>query len=232
RLSENQNTVDCNDQGVQFLVAQVGSNLMKIIKSPVIEELNQLVVVKSSYIEEQLAIQVNLFDGGASISHRIADACSFSSFVCHWSTIRKRKEPTIHKNIVTKRFVFSSLAINELKCQVDKGHSTLVNATRVEVVTALIWKCGMVALGDCNASVAAHVVNFRRKMVPSLQDQQFGNLIQLASAVAHQTTDIASLMTKLRASLEKIDNNGIEAWVVMNEEDMLQFEHNADLQAF
>ena len=64
RLSENQNIVDCNDQGVQFLVAQVGSNLINIIKSPVIKELNQLVMVESSYVEEQLAIQVNLFDCG------------------------------------------------------------------------------------------------------------------------------------------------------------------------
>lgn len=63
------------------MVAQVESNLMNIIKSPVIEVLIQLVMVELSYVKEQLAIQVNAFDCsgivvGVSISHRIADACS------------------------------------------------------------------------------------------------------------------------------------------------------------
>ncbi|KAI3820686.1 hypothetical protein L1987_08234 [Smallanthus sonchifolius] len=228
---------------------------------------------------------------------------------------RNPKYPTVHvplKNFVTKRFVFSSVAINKLKHQVERTR-LVKKLTRVEVVTSLIWKCGTMALaGDCKASsVAFHVVNFRKKMVPLLQDHQFGNLFQMASAVASydQTADIASLVTKLRGSFGKIvseylksltgqngfeiargnfkeirkfmidegvgvvlrfsslcryavneadfgwgkpvwlsmanlgDENcivfmdsrkddGIEAWVVMNEVNMQKFEKNYELQAF
>ncbi|KAI3820685.1 hypothetical protein L1987_08233 [Smallanthus sonchifolius] len=344
RLTEDKNTVDCTDQGVQFLVARVESNLFDIIKSPIIEELNKLVKVETSYVEEQLAIQVNLFDCGGiavgvSMSHRIGDACSISSFVRHWFALakgsetplpgpvldsavlfppmdscqfsRNPKDPTVpvpFETLVTKRFMFSSLAINKLKHKVVKDHDTLVNPTRVELVTALIWKCGTMALDECESSVAFHSINFRRKMVPCLQDQQFGNLFQLANAVAHQTANMASRVVKLRDSFMKIDSaylkglmgekgveiakgnfkeigkcmvkegvgvfkfgswcrfafndgdfgwgkpvwvssanfsdensivlmdsrkdDGIEAWVVMNQDNMHKFEENAELQEF
>nr|XP_043639588.1 stemmadenine O-acetyltransferase-like [Erigeron canadensis] len=238
KLSKNRNTIDCNDQGVQFLVVQVESNLLDIIKSPVIKELNQLAMVEASSVEEQLAIQINLFACGGiavgiSMSHRIMDACSLSSFVCHWFSAAKGSETslmgpvldsavlfppmesyeyssTVHsplKNTVTKRFVFSSLAINKLKREVVKNNCTLVNPTRVEVVTALIWKCATAALGDCKASVAFHIVNFRKKMVPALQDHQFGNLFQLAKSTAHPTADLASLVVTLKSSFGKINDN-------------------------
>lgn len=60
-LSENHNTVDCFDYGVQFLLAQVEleSNLLDIIRRPIIEELNQLVKVEPSNVEEQITIQLN-----------------------------------------------------------------------------------------------------------------------------------------------------------------------------
>ncbi|KAK1407189.1 hypothetical protein QVD17_38802 [Tagetes erecta] len=245
RLANNRNTVDCNDQGVQFSVARVESNLLDVVESPVIKELNKLVKVETSYVEEQLAIQVSLFECGGiavgvSMSHRIGDACSISSFVSHWFALAKEsetllsgpvldssvlfppmesceftrnpKDPTVpvpFETLVTKRFVFSSLAIKELKQKVVNDHNmTLVgfNPTRVEVVTALIWKCGTMALGDeCKNSVAFHSINFRRKMIPSLQDHQFGNLFQLANAVTHPSTNLATRVMKLRDSFRKID---------------------------
>nr|XP_043639548.1 (13S,14R)-1,13-dihydroxy-N-methylcanadine 13-O-acetyltransferase AT1-like [Erigeron canadensis] len=87
---------------------------------------------------------------------------------------------------------------------VKSGHN-LANPTRVEVVTAFIWKCATVALGDYKASVAFHVVNFRKRMEPSLQYQQFGNLFQMACAVTHdQTAGMANLVRKLRDWFKKI----------------------------
>ncbi|KAL7598816.1 hypothetical protein Lser_V15G21358 [Lactuca serriola] len=252
RLTNNQNAIDCTDEGVQFSVARVECNLMTIITTPVIEELKQLVLMGSSSSssscveEQQVAIQVNLFDCGGiavgvSMSHRVADACSFSSFISHWFAIAKGPEsplvgpgldsavlfPPVNsyeysgrgppvdnpfKKLVTKRFVFSSLAIKELKHKVVKADTTLVglNPTRVEVVTALIWKC-MATVSGCKDSVAFHVVNFRRKMVPSLKDQQFGNLFQMASAVAHETTDMGYLVGKLRGSFRKIDGEYLKS---------------------
>ncbi|KAD1384628.1 hypothetical protein E3N88_42912 [Mikania micrantha] len=241
RLTHDRNAVNCTDQGVQFSVTRVESNLEDMIKSLKIKVLNKLVKVETSYVEEQLAIQVNLFDCGGiavgvSMSHRIGDACSISSFVSHWFALakgsetpflspvldsavlfppmgscefsRNPKDPAISvpfETLVTKRFMFGSLAINQLKDKVVKDHNTPVNPTRVEVVTALIWKCGAMALGDCKVSVAFHSINLRRKMVPCLQDHQFGNLFQLANALAHQTDSMASRVMKLKDSFSKID---------------------------
>ncbi|KAL4566650.1 hypothetical protein LXL04_030770 [Taraxacum kok-saghyz] len=249
RLTKNQNAIDCSDQGVWFSVAKVECNLMDIVTNPVIEELKELVLMTSSYVEEQVVIQVNLFDCGGiavgvCISHRIADACSFSSFVSHWFNTAKEPEspltgpvldsavlfplvdsyefsrtgPPVDQftNLVTKRFVFSSLAIKELKHKLVNADTTVVgllSPTKVELVTALIWKCMTVASSDCKASVAFHVVNFRRKMVPPLNDDQFGNLFQMASAVANETTvlDMGYLVAKLRESFGKIDEEYLKS---------------------
>ncbi|KAK9080541.1 hypothetical protein SSX86_000299 [Deinandra increscens subsp. villosa] len=200
RLTGDQNAVDCTDQGVQFLVARVeSSNLLDIIKSPTIQDLNNLVKVDESYVEEQLAIQVNLFDCGGiavgvSMSHRIGDACSISSFVSHWFTVAKRTGP--HRGVRTKW---------------SPTRPLLVYPTRVEVVTALIWKCGTMALGDCKSSVAFHTINFRRRTKPSLQDHQFGNLFKMAVAVAHPTENMASRVIKLRDSFNKIDDEYVKS---------------------
>ncbi|XP_076907053.1 stemmadenine O-acetyltransferase-like [Bidens hawaiensis] len=341
RLAKNKNTVDCTDQGVEFLIARVESSLLDVIKSPVIEDLNKLVKVDSSYVDDQLVIQVNLFECGGiavgvSMSHRIGDACSISSFVSHWFALakgsvtplpspvldsavlfppvescefnRNPKDLTVvrFKNLVTKRFVFSSLAINKLKHEAVKDYN--MNPTRVEVLTAFIWKCGTTALGDCEVSVAFNSINLRRKMEPMLQDHQLGNLFQMSSAEAERTASMATRVVKLRDSFNKIDiayvkslmskkgfeiargnfreirkfmiqegvgvfrfaswcrfafnkgdfgwgkpvwvscadfadenavifvdslkDDGIEAWVVMNEDNMHKFENNAELQEF
>nr|XP_043633519.1 stemmadenine O-acetyltransferase-like [Erigeron canadensis] len=127
---------------------------------------------------------------------------------------QNQKGPKVHvaesESHVTKRFIFSSLTINKLKYQLMSTMKLQEKPpSKVEVVTALIWKFGTQAFNDCKASVASHVVNFRKKMVPSLQNYQFGNLIQMATtAIAHQNglEDMACLVTKLRVSFGKIDS--------------------------
>ncbi|KAF7135806.1 hypothetical protein RHSIM_Rhsim08G0186200 [Rhododendron simsii] len=86
-----ESSVDCNDQGVDFLEARVDARLSEILKSPQVEVLTQFVPSTS---EESggflLGIQLNYFHCGGiaigiTICHRIADACTLTMFVKAWT---------------------------------------------------------------------------------------------------------------------------------------------------
>ncbi|KAI7986587.1 Stemmadenine O-acetyltransferase [Camellia lanceoleosa] len=53
--------------------------------------------------------------------------------------------------------------------------------------------------------MAFHPVNIRKRMVPALPEHCFGNLFLMANAVSNGETDLATLVTKLRVAIEKID---------------------------
>ncbi|CAK9172568.1 unnamed protein product [Ilex paraguariensis] len=92
--------VDCDDTGVEFIEAQVHSQLSKVIEKPNMEELKQYLPVEpySSGIgmvrKILLAIQINFFEcGGMAIgvcmSHQIADGSSLVSFINSWAAISR-----------------------------------------------------------------------------------------------------------------------------------------------
>ncbi|GAA0174673.1 hypothetical protein LIER_28011 [Lithospermum erythrorhizon] len=89
-----QTLVDCNDEGVYFLVSVVDGMLQELIEYPKNEVLDNLIPYKSHgstlITNEQLAVQVNMFQcGGIAIgfclSHRIADGSSLWTFIKAWA---------------------------------------------------------------------------------------------------------------------------------------------------
>ncbi|KAF3440229.1 hypothetical protein FNV43_RR18512 [Rhamnella rubrinervis] len=75
-----------------------------------------------------------------------------------------------------KRFVFDAVKIEALKAT---AASTIVKQpSRVEAVTALIWRCTMSASSArrTSNSVLTHSGNLRNKVEPHLSDKSFGNL--------------------------------------------------------
>ncbi|XP_028076282.1 vinorine synthase-like isoform X2 [Camellia sinensis] len=190
-----------------------------------------LSIDKEEEQQPQLAIQVNLFNCGGvviglCISHKIADGCTLSTFIKGWAATARGKpslvcpsfisatlfpprEPIGFKHVgrileaglVTRRLVFSASTIAALKSEVVP-YLAGIQPTRVEVVTALIWKkYGSIA----STSMAFHPVNIRKRMVPALPEHCFGNLFLMANAVSNDETDLATLVTKLRVAIEKID---------------------------
>ncbi|KAK3043306.1 hypothetical protein RJ639_002549 [Escallonia herrerae] len=244
---EGQSSVNCSDEGASYLEARVDGQISTIIECAEVQVLDLFVPYKLNGIgfdvEEQLAIQVNLFNcGGIAIgiclSHRIGDACTFCTFIKGWAAIACKDSnsvgpifnsaslfPPVHSSeykpdirspaiqppverLVTKRFVFTSSAIAELKAKVVSSGS-VIRPTRVEVVTALIWKCGIAAAGinERKSSVAAfHPVNLRGRMAPPLPECSFGNIFQMATAAAEGETELGFLVAKLRAAFEKMDS--------------------------
>ncbi|KAJ1392448.1 Transferase [Sesbania bispinosa] len=92
-------SIDCNDQGVSFLVTKIKTNLSKILHNPTETELNPLfpdevqwrVMDSSASI---LAIQINCFTcGGIAISvclsHKVGDGPTLFNFINDWAIMNR-----------------------------------------------------------------------------------------------------------------------------------------------
>ena len=82
-------------------------------------------------------------------------------------------------NGVTKRIVFDGAEISALRA-ISHDPSFPRQPSRVEVVTALIWRARMrvsrAKHGRLRTSLAAHTINLRPRIVPPLPRWSFGNL--------------------------------------------------------
>ncbi|XWS59303.1 hypothetical protein CRYUN_Cryun08bG0110200 [Craigia yunnanensis] len=79
----------------------------------------------------------------------------------------------------TRTFVFDEKSIDALKSKVKSKR--LEHPTRVQALTAFIWKYAMLASrsasGISKPSMCSHIVNLRRKLEPQLPDYSVGNVI-------------------------------------------------------
>ncbi|KAK6939076.1 hypothetical protein RJ641_032584 [Dillenia turbinata] len=110
---------------------------------------------------------------------------------------------------VTRRLVFAPSAIETLK---TKGISLLVqNPSRVEAVSAFLWKCTMEASkkrhGYRRPSMLSHAVNLRRRTLPALPDNSIGNIIWMATAQCEMDTalDLPGLVAKASKGISKVN---------------------------
>ena len=157
---------------------------------------------------------------GLCVTHRVADAYTVFTFVRTWATACKLgvdevlhapsfqlpsffpSRDTIsspnrfigrnhHKIVVMKRFVFTGAALSKLKAVVSASVNGSHQPTRVEVVTAVIWKTlTMVAQakhGRLRSSLLSHTFNMRGKIAMPIPDNSCGNFINVA--LSHFTAD-------------------------------------------
>ncbi|KAK3013153.1 hypothetical protein RJ639_008576 [Escallonia herrerae] len=199
--------IDCNDEGVDFVEAKTKSKLSEFLNKPESGALGLLFsdgfLWKDSCEDTSLlGIQVTFFACGGmaislSISHKIADGCTISTFLSDWAAISypsgKEVSPEfiatsiLHLDVpfvvpgielekrdcITKRFVFDAPKIAKLKAMAaDSGAPQ--NPTRVEVVTALLYKCA-VAASSAKNSLLIQLVNMRARVVPPLSSTSVGN---------------------------------------------------------
>ncbi|XP_010048659.1 stemmadenine O-acetyltransferase [Eucalyptus grandis] len=193
-----------------------------------------------------VGVQANFFDcGGIGIgicmSHKIADAASVSAFLTAWSKIalngingkakvitpflkaselfppkdvnfQMPRRFTSREKLFTKRFRFDGESLARLRARF--GSAT---PTRVEAVTALIWKSAVEAARkrpEWNekypSSVATHVVNIRSRMRPQpLPEHALGNLWQTTIAPLIDTNkgvELQDFAGSLRKSIRAIDD--------------------------
>ncbi|KAG2239173.1 hypothetical protein Bca4012_023939 [Brassica carinata] len=160
-----------------------------------------LLLVKATYFQcGGMAI-------GVCITHKIADAASISTFVRTWSaeargeagnTVMVPKfasanfyppandtyklpvdEKANKRSSVTKRFVFSAAKLEELRTKATSPESAVDRPTRVESVTALLWKCFVAASSSetCDRKVLIQLADLRSRLPSLLPESLIGNVM-------------------------------------------------------
>ncbi|XP_057470194.1 stemmadenine O-acetyltransferase-like [Actinidia eriantha] len=182
---------------------------------------------------------------GLCISHKILDGDAMSTFLKGWANTACGSKEVVYPNFVatsifptndlwlrdtsiatwgslfkvgnctTRRFVFDASAIATLKAKA--ASSCVLNPTRVEAVSAFLWKCAMAASeeksGFKRPSLLSHVVNLRRRTVPPLPENSMGNLIWIASAQSMAKYDklgLHGLVGQVREGISKINSDFVK----------------------
>ncbi|KAL3505487.1 hypothetical protein ACH5RR_035328 [Cinchona calisaya] len=116
---------------------------------------------------------------------------------------------------VTKRFVFDAAAIATLKAKATSSGARC--PTRVETISAILWKCSMAASEEANcgfskSSMLTHVVNLRKRAAPTLSENSIGNLIWISSArcLASHDMGLPALADQIQYSISKINGEYVK----------------------
>ncbi|QDP16939.1 hypothetical protein Tsubulata_042462 [Turnera subulata] len=180
---------------------------------------------------------------GVCASHKITDAATLTTFLKCWSrkaakskdaarpvflgaSIFPQMDASISSSIssttssieliqsecvMTKRFVFEASKISLLKTKA--ACQTVPEPTRVEAVSALIWKCAMAAsksnLGFHRKSLWALAANLRKRLTPPLPENSAGNcacsvLVRVGEDAAEQV-DLRDLVGRIRKGNREYD---------------------------
>ncbi|KAL5984081.1 hypothetical protein ACLOJK_018183 [Asimina triloba] len=237
--------VECNDQGLELCEARVEGRLSDLLRNPYMEVLDRLVpcnyLSPRSGVEGAMPVQLNVFDCGeiavgVSAHHQVLDGVSLVQFMNAWASASRGgcqvQAPLLHAselfptqgfvppfhartkgNIVGRRFVFDAAKIEALRAGSDV--TAAVRPTRVEAVSAIIWKCMMQAhrdqLGGGRVSLANQTVDLRRRMSPPAPPALFGNVISLGSSMATeadwQQHDVQRCLEgKMREAIKEVDD--------------------------
>lgn len=157
---------------------------------------------------------------GLSISHLVADGASMAMFLTSWADVSRgldlrraprfdaasvfpprpltaneapERAPPARRQAaaaVIKRFVISPRAMARLRG--GRYDRAMRVPTRVEAVSALVWRSLVRARGDAARGrrvVMGHSVNLRRRLSPPLADESFGNMWIGVAAVGQLVGD-------------------------------------------
>nr|XP_016480914.1 PREDICTED: acylsugar acyltransferase 3-like [Nicotiana tabacum]UNH60663.1 acylsugar acyltransferase [Nicotiana tabacum] len=227
--------VECNDIGADFYKARFDCPMSEIVKSPD-RNVKEMVYPKGipwnivTSNRKLVTVQFNQFDCGGialstCVSHKIGDMCTISKFLQDWATIARDpnlklcpqfigssifpptnepvNEPPIQK-CVTRRLVFSNHTLKSLLSE----PSQVKNPTRVELLTALLYKCGMKAnSSSLKPSILFQTVNLR-SFIP-LPDNTAGNFSSSLFVPTYNEEEmmLSRLVSQLRKEKEQLVAN-------------------------
>ncbi|XP_027921076.1 acylsugar acyltransferase 3-like [Vigna unguiculata] len=242
-------SIECNDQGVSFLVTTFTCNLSSILHKPNHQTFHPLFPDQLQWNPMEtpsspiLAIQINCFAcGGIAISvcmcHKVADAATLCNFINDWATFtrhsqnQEQEQPELLSSLpfpvpgasffpqenlpvfpeaafvkndtVCRRFVFEAAKIESLKAMVSSS-GNVQNPTRVEVVSALIYKRAVSSLGLTFETTAFRTaVNLRNRTVPPLPGKSLGNLVWFLFVTnPGEEAELQELVAKMKDGLSE-----------------------------
>ncbi|CAA6668096.1 unnamed protein product [Spirodela intermedia] len=160
---------------------------------------------------------------GACISHKIADGLSLAMFLKTWAAVSRGAARTVcpptfdmalvfppqgelefpqdegsetgEPSTVTKLFALDGSKISALRAA-ESSYAVAAPPTRVEAVSALLWRCLIRARMEetmTRAAVAMHVVNLRGRMKPALPESAFGNVWLIAVTAGFIPSEVGHL---------------------------------------
>jgi shikimate O-hydroxycinnamoyltransferase len=180
-----ENSIDCNDEGVEYYEARVACKLSQVLQHFNVELLNQFLPFEPYESHEiLLGVQYNIFDcGGVAIgvcvSHRIADGASATTFLGAWSATSRGDhvlEAVCPKfdaatyfppkdifwgvgdmGVTKENIVTRRLVFDKSSIAALKEKASSVKLpTRVEAVSAFIWKSLMAISKSKPAPAGVH----------------------------------------------------------------------------
>lgn len=106
-------TVECNDEGVDYIQVLVDCSLSSILENQDVEVLQRLLPIDPESAEAStgslLLVQANFFNSGGMaiglcISHKVADGSSFCNFARDWANIAANKPIALPEFIAATLF--------------------------------------------------------------------------------------------------------------------------------
>ncbi|CAL5390466.1 unnamed protein product [Camellia sinensis] len=166
-------TVDCNDAGAEYVEALANCTLSDLLQHPDPKTLGHFCATNRTpfLVVQATFLKCGGMALGISISHKITDAATFSSFIKAWADTALLESPVLPPDFtanssrfapmtteeeismkpinfnklrfdgIPRGYVFVSSKISSLKAKATSA--SVPNPTRVETVSALIWKCLM-----------------------------------------------------------------------------------------
>ncbi|GAY47093.1 hypothetical protein CUMW_102020 [Citrus unshiu] len=207
-------SIECNDEGVEFIDGRADGFLSEYLQNPDQKLLTEFQPFggKGDPIAGKgplLILQVTFFKcGGVAIttlsSHKLIDALSSSIFISCWAAVARAE---------SNRFVFDASKLAQLQAEV--ASASVPRPSRVEALTALIWKCARTASrsnrGFARPSLLVQAVNLRSVVVPPLSENSVGNSIGFMPAqTSEKEMELQELVCKLRKAKDEFSNNGIQ----------------------
>ncbi|CAA7017289.1 unnamed protein product [Microthlaspi erraticum] len=216
-----------------FLKSPDAKTIQKyLLPLDLIDNLSQAAVTWPLLLVKATYLQCGGMTIGICMSHKLADAASLSTFVRAWAaTARGESHAVVEPEFagvklyppanlafkfpeietgkrlsVTKRFLFSRLNIEELRNKATIRQQILPRPTRVECVTALLWRCVIASSSKTTCTkMLGQPANLRNKIPSLLSQNLIGNIIYSTMTFnLKNEIDIQETVKELRERAEEL----------------------------
>ncbi|KAL3819173.1 hypothetical protein ACJIZ3_005078 [Penstemon smallii] len=250
---KNSREIDCNDDGVYYVEAKINDRLSDFLKQPNNKSIHQFLPFDCGGIAIGLCTSHKIIDGyshatflkaWAAATNESSEEIICPSFISpsifppnpampESTTLALAPTYSKQSKSATRRFVFSSSSIKELK---EKAGAS----TRV---TGLIWKCAVAASKtqstasntDPKSSVFAMAINSRNKSSPPMPDYLIGNIFWSSVPILWRSDDdleMSFIVQRVKRAIAEINNSNFIEKMKGGERSLKVEEHINELKKY
>ncbi|XP_076951784.1 epi-neemfruitin B 7-O-acetyltransferse L7AT-like [Bidens hawaiensis] len=228
-------SIECNDVGANYVLVLVHGRLDGFLHKPDLGLINRFLPLEPSFDQSSVGsrvtnVKVNIFKCGGiavglCVSHKILDGAALYTFLKGWANMASKSEEVTYPKIISPlvfpaeslrlRDIFQvsyQTVLKEAALKVAASRNGVQQPTRVEVVSALLWKCTIAAskeaYGIQKTTWLNHSLNLRKKLPTKTSKDLIGNMMRVSSAVCkdNDETTLHSLVNKVHDSIVKVND--------------------------